>query len=566
MRPSPVIAQPGQGFASRQRQVRGAKRVGNTGVAWPGAVPLALGLYFLLGLRLHEVVPGIHVLRLPFVMLIVALPLIYTKTKGKAFGYLWANKTFRYAALFSCWCVASVPGSVGRPIGGGGAGPHPHPGAGGGLPPLSARQHHDFRRVQEGMVAGAAVLGSLVVVLGRATGGRAKVSTSLDPNDIAAILAFSIPLAVGLLYSPKFRHRVVGLGSLGALFAGLAVTSSRGTIVALGAATVVLVAAQSAKRQAALIVVLVVCGFGLWTYAPPTFRERMTSLGTLDNDYNTYEYSGRSNLWKRGMGYVATNPVLGVGMSAFGIAEGKKLESMGERGQWLTAHNTYLQVAAGVDPGFILSLLLREPGAGPHAHRLCEACLRRAIADSRSSWLRGPRVRSVRSSCPTATCPRSTASFVPGPRRHDVRARAPGRPGARPGPDGDELHRTGRDHHAGAGAPWLLRHPILNLAAGAARLHPRHLLIVCYHGLRTDDDPEDWLLVHVADFRAQLEWLSAHYHVLPLDEGVSRLAAGTLPGPTACITFDDGYRNNLTLGLPLLRRLGSPRRSSWPPG
>ncbi len=308
MRPSPVIAQPGQGFTSRQRLARGVKRATYTTVSWPGAVPLALGLYYLLGLRLHEVVPGIHVLRLPFVMLIVALPLIYTKTKGKAFGYLWANKTFRFAALFSCWCVASVPGSVwvGRSAA-----------AAQGLVPtlvlmaaflLCPLDGTTLRRVQEGMVAGAAVLGALVVALGRATGGRAKVSTSLDPNDIAAILAFSIPLAISLLYSPKFRHRVVGLSSLGALFAGLAVTSSRGAIVALAAATCVLVAAQSAKRQVALIIVLVVCGFGLWTYAPPTFRERMTSLGTLDNDYNTYEYSGRQNLWKRGVGYVASEP------------------------------------------------------------------------------------------------------------------------------------------------------------------------------------------------------------------------------------------------------------------
>src|SRR4029453_9293701 len=46
--------------------------------------------------------------------------------------------------------------------------------------------------------------------------------------------------------------------------------------------------------------------------------------------------------------------------------------------------------------------------------------------------------------------------------------------------------------------------------------------------------------------------------VLPLAEAVERLYAGTLPPRAACITFDDGYRNNLTVAAPILRARGLP--------
>jgi peptidoglycan/xylan/chitin deacetylase (PgdA/CDA1 family) len=43
-----------------------------------------------------------------------------------------------------------------------------------------------------------------------------------------------------------------------------------------------------------------------------------------------------------------------------------------------------------------------------------------------------------------------------------------------------------------------------------------------------------------------------------VDDAVARLLAGELHRPTACITFDDGYLNNLSLALPVLRAHGAP--------
>ncbi len=59
-----------------------------------------------------------------------------------------------------------------------------------------------------------------------------------------------------------------------------------------------------------------------------------------------------------------------------------------------------------------------------------------------------------------------------------------------------------------------------------------------------------------ARFREIIRWLASWFNVLPLDEAVRCLAAGTLPARAAAITFDDGYADNFTVALPLLREHG----------
>jgi peptidoglycan/xylan/chitin deacetylase (PgdA/CDA1 family) len=93
----------------------------------------------------------------------------------------------------------------------------------------------------------------------------------------------------------------------------------------------------------------------------------------------------------------------------------------------------------------------------------------------------------------------------------------------------------------------------------ARRLHRRDLLIVNYHGLRADDDPRrSWLLLARSRFASQLDYLERHYRVVSIDAALGELWNGGLRAPTACITFDDGYRNNLTIGLPELERRRFP--------
>jgi peptidoglycan/xylan/chitin deacetylase (PgdA/CDA1 family) len=62
----------------------------------------------------------------------------------------------------------------------------------------------------------------------------------------------------------------------------------------------------------------------------------------------------------------------------------------------------------------------------------------------------------------------------------------------------------------------------------------------------------------VSAFRAQLTFLARNMCILPLNEALKRLASGALPGRAMSITFDDGYANNYSCALPVLRSLGVP--------
>ncbi|MFN2289302.1 MAG: polysaccharide deacetylase family protein [Chromatocurvus sp.] len=57
-------------------------------------------------------------------------------------------------------------------------------------------------------------------------------------------------------------------------------------------------------------------------------------------------------------------------------------------------------------------------------------------------------------------------------------------------------------------------------------------------------------------FERLLQWLRRSFNVLPLDEAVKRLAGNSLPARAACITFDDGYLDNYTIAMPLLKKHG----------
>jgi peptidoglycan/xylan/chitin deacetylase (PgdA/CDA1 family) len=87
------------------------------------------------------------------------------------------------------------------------------------------------------------------------------------------------------------------------------------------------------------------------------------------------------------------------------------------------------------------------------------------------------------------------------------------------------------------------------------------LLILCYHGVAAYGQ-ERWdgsLFISADLFEKRLQTLvDGGFRVLSLQEGLSRLAANTLPEKSVVLTFDDGFYSFYQVAWPLLKRYSLP--------
>jgi peptidoglycan/xylan/chitin deacetylase (PgdA/CDA1 family) len=112
-----------------------------------------------------------------------------------------------------------------------------------------------------------------------------------------------------------------------------------------------------------------------------------------------------------------------------------------------------------------------------------------------------------------------------------------------------------------------------NLAYGVAdrlgvnwlrRRFRQGIAVLMYHGLLPDDAGIDaWTMVRAAEFRRQMRYLEQRCDFVSMPDllaagSAGRLAAARSGKPRVMITFDDGYRSNYTLALPILAELGIP--------
>ncbi|MEX2495699.1 MAG: polysaccharide deacetylase family protein [Woeseia sp.] len=82
------------------------------------------------------------------------------------------------------------------------------------------------------------------------------------------------------------------------------------------------------------------------------------------------------------------------------------------------------------------------------------------------------------------------------------------------------------------------------------------LMILSFHQVPRDADEMAPGTPPAAVFEQQMRWVADYCNVLPLPEAAARLGEGTLPARAACITFDDGYADNVEVAAPVLQRLG----------
>jgi len=84
------------------------------------------------------------------------------------------------------------------------------------------------------------------------------------------------------------------------------------------------------------------------------------------------------------------------------------------------------------------------------------------------------------------------------------------------------------------------------------------LLVLIYHRVRAQPDPMFPRELHADTFEWQVELIKRFCNPIALSEGVSLLEHGRLPPRSIAVTFDDGYADNATVALPILRRHAVP--------
>jgi peptidoglycan/xylan/chitin deacetylase (PgdA/CDA1 family) len=99
--------------------------------------------------------------------------------------------------------------------------------------------------------------------------------------------------------------------------------------------------------------------------------------------------------------------------------------------------------------------------------------------------------------------------------------------------------------------PWRQRLSALAAARGAAPIR-----VLFYHRV-ADYQPNDWTM-STRTFARQIRWLRRRFDLVTLAEAQRRIRGGDNDRPTACITFDDGYADNMHFALPFLAKYEIP--------
>jgi O-antigen ligase len=305
--------------------------------------------------RVHELFPPLNVVRPAITAGLLSIILFLTdRLAVRRWAWLSHGPTSWLLALFG-WMVMTVPGAL---VPG-----HSFDYVFGEMAKTflmtfiiagAIRGPRDLERIVGAVFYAIAIYAVVVLAqfdLGEGSQWRLGRLYYYDANDFATVAVAVMPLGVMLAKSARsWTMRalpIIGLIVISAVFVR---SGSRGGFLALIATSLVFILsfrAMSLSGRLATIgfvgaVVLVVASDRYWTQIGSTFSEA---------DYNQTNESGRLQVWERGLGYVLSNPIFGVGTDNFTAAEGQ-LSEMASRQQygvgvkWNAPHNSFLQITA----------------------------------------------------------------------------------------------------------------------------------------------------------------------------------------------------------------------------
>jgi O-antigen ligase len=186
-----------------------------------------------------------------------------------------------------------------------------------------------------------------------------------NSNDLAALTLFPLGLAAGVATVERVKFfRLSALIGVGLLSLIILLTQSRGAIIGLGAALLILPLTSRRKGRdvAVLSLLLVIAAI----FAPAAVWKRMAGLSnvSVEGDMAAVDAEGsaksRWQIWEVAGRTIRDNPVIGVGADMMSVRHSQEANRLGlhEKGERDT-HSTYLRIGAEMGiPGLILYLLM----------------------------------------------------------------------------------------------------------------------------------------------------------------------------------------------------------------
>ena len=306
---------------------------------------LAIVLIGLFCARITELVPQLNPLRPTLVVSVVGLALVLVQSSWAVIRDVLRHPTFRLVALYGLWALVTSPFAL-------------WPGLalesaiGLFIPAmvvcfiiLACRpSQENVDRLSFGFVIAVVIQVSWILLLGATrAGNRLTSDSSLDPNDLGSLVSLSFPLAVGHAIRSRGHRRFIAAAAATLFVVTLMRTGSRGGTLAFVTATLVFAAGFPGRRRVMALVMVALLAPTAWVLGPPEYRTRMATMLSLDEDYNNTSYTGRKQVRERAQQYYLQNPVTGVGMFCFGLAEGMRNKEVGRTGKWSAPHNAYWQ-------------------------------------------------------------------------------------------------------------------------------------------------------------------------------------------------------------------------------
>ncbi|HET9707630.1 MAG TPA: O-antigen ligase family protein [Gemmatimonadales bacterium] len=235
------------------------------------------------------------------------------------------------------------------------------------------RGPRDVERLTFVYLAGVTIYAAMLLVRFRVSGDGADWRLGslyyYDANEFATLAVMAIPLALFFVVrSGSTLRRLTAVGALVVLVVAFIWAGSRGGFLALLAVGAFLLLRYQAVHVGWRVLVAAALTLLFVAAASDTYWDQMRTIAKPQDDYNMTGDQGRVQVWKRGLWYMETHPILGVGAANFPTAEGTlsplaRAQAFEHGVKWSAAHNSYLEIGAELGvPGLLLFLVLLGSG------------------------------------------------------------------------------------------------------------------------------------------------------------------------------------------------------------